>query len=237
MQASEKTDRAPLLNVPPIVALLIALMIASYLVIEFLPRPWQFWIGHFGSASPKMLFGGAQENGGWLLIVMPLITHIFLHANLSHLLLNCVWLLAFGAPVAFRLGAQRAIFDAPSFVFFLFFILSGVAGALTFAAMNPSLDSQLIGASGGVSGLLGALIRTIVIRQNDLANVRQSFARLSDSRVITVSIVILAINLLVGLFGAVLTSSENDIAWEAHMGGYLFGLLAFPAFAAFQRWR
>jgi membrane associated rhomboid family serine protease len=236
MQASERAERAPLLNVPPIVAFLIAAVIASHIAIEFLPRSWQFWVGHFGSVSPKALFNGSEE-GGVLLIVLPLITHIFLHANLSHLLLNCVWLLAFGAPVAFRLGAQRDLFDAPSFVFLVFFILSGVAGALTFAIMNASLDTQLIGASGSISGLLGAMIRTIFVRQSDLANVRQAFARLFDGRVITASIVILVTNLLVGAFGAALTSSENDIAWEAHMGGYIFGLLAFPAFARLTRWR
>ncbi|MEX0645930.1 MAG: rhomboid family intramembrane serine protease [Parvularculaceae bacterium] len=235
MQASEKSLRAPVFNVPPVVTLMIALVIGSYIGVGILPRSLQLWVGEFGGVSPRLLFGGMQEDGGVLLAVFPLISHIFLHADLSHLLLNCVWLLAFGAPVAIRLGAQRALFDVSSLIFILFFILSGVFGALVFAALNPSLDTQLIGASGGVSGLLGAVIRTIFVRQVDLANVRQTFARLSDSRVITASIVILATNLLVGLFGAVLTSSGNDIAWEAHMGGYLFGLLAFPAFAAFTR--
>ncbi|MGE0410263.1 MAG: rhomboid family intramembrane serine protease [Amphiplicatus sp.] len=230
----DKRRAPPLFNAPSIVTALIIALVGCQIVIEALPDRAQYFVARFGSVSPHLFLSGLRDGSNWLMTAAPLFTHIFIHADWSHLFLNSIWLLAFGAPTAIRLGAGRRLFDVPSAVFLLFFLLSGAVGALAFVVANMTLNTLLIGASGGVSGLLGALVRSAFHRQYGHANVRQPFARLADSRVIVASVVILAMNFVVGVFGA-LAPGGAEIAWEAHMGGYLFGLFAFTFFARLAR--
>ena len=73
-----------------------------------------------------------------------------MHGDLTHLLVNSAWFLAFGSPVARRTGAVR---------FLAFFLLCAIGGALFFFAVHPDMRNPMVGASGAISGLMGAAFR------------------------------------------------------------------------------
>lgn len=78
------------------------------------------------------------------------VTYAFLHGSWMHILSNAIWMLAFGAPVARRFGTAR------------FLVLGGVSAvcaALVHLAFHWGEPVPMIGASGAVSGFMGAAIR------------------------------------------------------------------------------
>ena len=154
-----------------------------------------------------------------------LLTHIFLHGGWAHLLMNCGSALAFGPPVArlFGQGGRGATF------FLLFFLICGAFGGLGFVAMHMEGSGLVVGASGAISGLWGAASR-LLGRDGRLAPL---FGR----QVVTQALVFTVLNLLIGVAGGF---TSLNIAWEAHVAGYLAGLLLIgPAdrFAARSRGR
>ena len=179
----------------------------------------------YGAAAADPLLGG------WPAAAWSFLTHQLVHGDLTHLGLNSVWLLVFGSAVAVRIGGLR---------FLLLGLASGVAGALTFLAFRFGDPVPMIGASGAVSGLMGGAFRFFfaaldrggfeMFRTNPkgipLMSLRET---VSDRRLQIAVAVWLAINLLSAAIAPVLTGGDG-IAWQAHLGGFLFGLVAFGAF-------
>lgn len=150
-----------------------------------------------------------------------LLTAMFVHAGWMHALLNAVWALAFGAPVARRFGAGALSAAA----FALFFVVCGVAGSLGFAAFHLDDASTLVGASGGVAGLMGAASRMIPPHDGRLAP-------LTSRPVLTMAGAWIAVNLLFAVIGLSLGGGGAPVAWQAHLFGYAAGLfLIAPALA------
>ena len=237
LQDEQERRRAaePIFNAPSVVVWLIGFLILIHALISVMPTRAEAYIEYFGALSPRAFFNGFTRGGDVLRAFPPLVTHIFLHASWTHVFMNSVWLLVFGAPAARKLGADGRIAGAPALAFLAFFILCGVAGALTFIAIHPGADTLLVGASGGVSGLLGALVRFAFQRPTIFGYPEREFARLTDRTVISWSVGFLFINIFVSVFSGVIAPEQGAIAWEAHLGGYVFGLLTFPAFVAAVR--
>ncbi|MBB3951331.1 rhomboid family intramembrane serine protease [Aureimonas jatrophae] len=162
----------------------------------------------------------------WANAVSPL-SHAFLHGDWTHFLTNAVWLLAFGTPVARRIGAGR---------FLIFCALGATAGALLFDLLNPALLQPMIGASGVVSALMGAAARFALSggaqRWGEPAYVPRLTLResLTDRTVLFFIVIFFVTNVALGSGAAFLLGEGGAIAWEAHVGGFLFGLLAFDLF-------
>lgn len=216
---------APVFNVPVVVLAVIGALVLAHFTIAVSPRLAKAWMQSQGAVSPRLFFDALKHHQIFKALA-PLVTHVFIHANLMHLALNSVWLLAFGAPVARRLEMGQGTL-AGGWSFILLFMLSGVCGGLAYIAVHPGDYTFLVGASGGVSGLLGGLVRFAFRRP---ASGGGRFAKLTDPSVIAWTGAIVLLNFAVGLLGGFLFGGGNDIAWEAHLGGYLFGLLAFPLF-------
>ena len=125
------------------------------------------------------------------------------------------------------------LFSAAS-LFLTFYLLSGIAGALTFVAGHTDEITLLVGASGGVSGLLGGVVRFAFNRSTLFGPENATMSPLTAPSVIAWSTVIIVMNVGVGIFGGGLAGGAN-IAWEAHIGGYLFGLLTYPFFERIAR--
>jgi membrane associated rhomboid family serine protease len=156
-----------------------------------------------------------------------LITYALLHGSWTHLGLNCVWLVAFGSPVARRLGAART---------FVFSGFAAVVGALAQWGWDPMSAAPVIGASAAVSGLMGAAARFVFSRgglafagPNQLP-LAPLFSSLADPRVLTFIAVWLLTNLVFGVAAVDIGLSDAPVAWIAHIGGFVFGLLALPLF-------
>jgi len=149
-----------------------------------------------------------------------LITSIFLHGGWGHLLLNLTVMLAFGAPVA-RLFGSRA---GGALRFAGYFMVCGIVGGLVYWALHPSGAMPIVGASGAVYGLVGGVARMV----EHPGAISRSFSR-PVLRFLTPWVIL---NLLVAVAGAAFTI---PVAWEAHLGGLLAGLLLIGLFAPRRR--
>jgi membrane associated rhomboid family serine protease len=156
-----------------------------------------------------------------------LVTYALLHASWEHVIVNSLWTLTFGAPVMQRLGILR---------FFAFFAVTAGLAAAFHAVFNPTDVSVLVGASGAVSGLTAAALR-FAVGPHGFGAGQETWHRpaaplsvaLRDRRVLIFIAVWFGINLLAGL-GVPLGGGDARIAWEAHVGGFLAGLLLFSLF-------
>lgn len=226
----------PMFNVPPVVVVVLGLLIAVHVVRQWLPPETDDWlVGALGFIPMRYDSVIDQWPGGLASAIASPVTHVFVHGDIVHLGINGAMLLAFGGLVARRVGAIRML---------SFTAVSAAAGALLFYVANPGESATMIGASGGISGLMAAGLRLMFSAVDnvpdryagDVLRGRPDFIPLTplptalmDNRLRTATIVWLAINLLAA-FGVGTPPSAGSIAWEAHVGGYLGGLLLFGAF-------
>jgi membrane associated rhomboid family serine protease len=137
--------------------------------------------------------------------------------------MNAAGAIAFGPPVARLLPGVRG---AVSFI--LFYIVCGVVAALGYGLVHLDSRDLLVGASGAVFGLMGAAIRLLGRRNGRLRS-------LTDRRVVTTSLALMAVNAAAGLLGFAPGLEGARVAWEAHAFGYVFGLLAIGPWSALTR--
>jgi membrane associated rhomboid family serine protease len=174
---------------------------------------------------------GSELPGAPLASVTSFVTHIFLHGDITHLSVNSAWLLIFGSAIAKRVGGLR---------FLLFSVVCGAAGAFGFLCVNPSLGVPVIGASGAISGLMGGAMRFLfsasdygggwTLRDQPWLVPRMSLGQLARDRRAAAAIcawILLNFLLSLGLGGL---AAPGVIAWEAHLAGFLAGLLIFGLF-------
>ena len=223
-------EREPIFNAPAIVVAVLAAFVAVHLVRQYLfyfvSEAADDRLVELLAFSPARLGGGA---GGWPgAAAGQFATHLFVHGDFTHLLINSAWFLAFATPVARRIGSVR---------FLVFFLLCGVGGALLYLPFNGAL---MIGASGAISGLMGAALRFLFVPLSErdleaLAGDGQRPALMSlaaslrDRRVLIAIAGWLLLNVLFAQAAPHLLG-ERSIAWEAHVGGFLTGLLTFGWF-------
>lgn len=189
-----------------------------------------------GRYDPTILSEGVLP-GGVGADIWTFVTYAFLHGDITHIGVNLLWLLAFGSPVARRFGTPR---------FLMFFAVTAAAGAGLHLITHPGELVPMIGASAAISGCMAAAIRFVFAFQGFgglgpagfEATVRAPAAPLStvlrDRRVLGFVAVWFVINLAFGL-GAPAGMADGTIAWQAHIGGFLAGLLLFPLFDPVRR--
>ncbi|ENN85734.1 rhomboid family protein [Rhizobium freirei PRF 81] len=225
-----RPQRVPAFNLPPIILASLAVLVAVFALMNV--PSWSDdrlnWIYFTFSFMPaRYAFPLAQQGLEWLWTP---VTYSLLHGGVEHIVFNSLWLMVFAAPVARRIGAVRYV---------IFWILSSAASAFMHAALFWGDQTLLIGASGVVSALMGAACRfafpvadgrRISMREAHL-NPRLGILGALRSRTVVVYIVMwIAGNALVA-FGITLAGdSSQPVAWDAHIGGFLFGFLLFALF-------
>ena len=214
--------------------------IAGVFVLQLLlPQNLSLWIDYKLGLRPYFfLYDLSQGASSWTLM-RPLFGHMFVHGNIPHLALNAVWMAVFGAGVARRFRvetAQGVDRFANNILFLTFYLASGLAGAALYIALNPDSMILMVGASGAISGLMGGAMRFALRRDARLGVEAGRLAPVFSRPVMVASITYIGLNLTT-LIGRLLSPNGVglNIAWEAHVGGYLFGLLAFPLFDALVR--
>lgn len=156
---------------------------------------------------------------------VPFVSYMGLHSDWTHLVINCLWLLAFGPIVARRLGTG---------LFLVFFTVCGVAGAGAYVGLNWGSDVPVVGASGAISGLMAAGLRMLPGQAPWALPGETPLAPIFSRQILMFSGVWAAINLLAGLTGLGMGGSEGLIAWQAHLGGFVAGLLLCGVFDALR---
>lgn len=225
----------PIFNVPGIVTAIIAVLFLVHGVREFILSPetddfvlrlFAFVPQRYGS---EPLAHQGLPGGGWA-DVWTFVTYAFLHGSWVHLGLNAVWLLAFGTPVARRFGALR---------FLAFFAVTAAAGAAAHLIVYAGEPVPVVGASASISGFMAAAMRFTFQGRGPLIGRDPEAYRipalpltavLRNGRVLIFLAVWFGLNLLFGLGSLSVDGSEQAVAWQAHIGGFLAGLLAFSAF-------
>jgi len=150
-----------------------------------------------------------------------LITSMFLHGSWSHVLGNMWYLWIFGDNVEDRVGHGR---------FILFYLLCGIAAAAGQVAVDPSSTLPTIGASGAIAGVMGAYF-VLYPHSRVLTLIPWIFLQIVELP----AIVLLGFWFVMQLFSAgtiaMTTSSRGGgVAFAAHVGGFLFGVLAIKVF-------
>lgn len=231
-------QREPIFNIPAVILALLAVLVAIHVTwtmllsdeqgVEFL-LTFAFIPARYDSS---LVLGGALPGGGgaqaWTFV-----TYSLIHADWTHLCVNAIWLLPFGAAVARRFGPRR---------FLAFYAVTAAAGAVAHLATHPGAQAPMIGASAAISGTMAAAMRFAFQRGGPLSFWRRGedadyrvpaiplVGVLRDPRVIAFLAAWFGINLLFGLGSLQLAGQNQEVAWQAHIGGFLAGLLLFSLF-------
>ncbi|HEY4274711.1 MAG TPA: rhomboid family intramembrane serine protease [Rhizomicrobium sp.] len=211
---------------PAVVISLIALLVAAHGARAMMPPHLSAeMIDQFAfnpaRYSPAFLAARNAIPDDWLAQAVPFVSYMALHNDLTHLLINSLWLLAFGPIVARRLGG---------FLFLLFFLTCGVAGALTHLAFNWGSPVPVIGASGAISGLMAAGLRLLPTQAPWAHPAREKLSPIFSRQILLFTAIWMGINLVAGLAGLGIGGTAVSIAWQVHLGGYLAGLFLVSAF-------
>ncbi len=210
-------DMNPTVRRPIITWLLIATNVAVF-VYEFLlgPQGMQDLVQRFGMI-PGVLTGGdltvPRSAGGGLGALITPFSSMFLHGSWMHLIGNMWFLHVFGDNIEDALGQVR---------FVLFYLVCGFMAAAGQAAIDPSSMTPMVGASGAISGVLAGYVLL--------------YPRARVVTLVPIFIFIQFVELPAFLFifvwfgiqlfmGATSLGADSGVAWFAHIGGFVAGLL------------
>ncbi len=213
----------PVFNAPAAVVAVIGVLVGIHALLWFLGEEWQNWALYWFALIPvrfsEQAFPLPPGSEYWTLL-----TYALLHGDWMHVGFNSLWLLIFGTPAARYLGAGR---------FLLLCLVSTLAGGFASLTMHWGANVSVVGASGAVSGLIGAAIPIMyAVRLPGGGGRPLAFLEmLGDRRALGFLAMWLAITLLSGATGWVGNGfvQEGGIAWEAHLGGFIGGLACFYA--------
>lgn len=209
MSQAPDEERQPWRNAAPVSSVLLPLLLvaafAAQFAAPFLGMPGDRLIWDYGLSAL------ALQQGRW----WTLLSHMFLHGGLAHIFMNATVAFGVATPVARVLGGGLSGLVR----FFVFYLVCGVLAGLTAVALHPHGSMPLIGASGAICGLWGAATRVGPPEQPLLSPWRRDAWR-AYWPFLLVNVVLMAALTQVGL----------PISWEAHLGGFISGLLLIDLF-------
>jgi membrane associated rhomboid family serine protease len=188
---------------------------------------WERSLGHGMDAAllvfgftPASLFSGyvPLPDVGEVPAGLTIFTSMFLHGSILHIAGNMLYLWIFGNNVEDAMGHLR---------YLLFYLICGVAAALTLAYIDPSSRVPMVGASGAISGVLAAYVLL--------------FPRARVTVIVPLGIIFYPFRItavwvvgfwfLLQLLSAAATRPDQPgVAWWAHVGGFAAGAILTPLF-------
>jgi membrane associated rhomboid family serine protease len=227
--------REPVLTLPGALTAYVLLLAVIHLRVLLPPELENWTIDVFGFIPKRYdsTLLAIDFPGGTGAKVWTFVTYSLLHANLSHLGFNVLWLLPFGSALARRFGAVR---------FFVFMAVTAAAGALAHLVTHEHAVAPMIGASASVSGTMAAAIRFAFVRGSFLsfssgdADTAAKVPALSltralrNPRVLGFLCVWFGVNIIFGVGSIAIGADGASVAWQAHIGGFLAGLMLFSLF-------
>ena len=158
-------------------------------------------------AIPARLFGGGDPLA-WITVF----TSMFMHGGIMHIGGNMLYLWIFGNNIEDRIG---------HFKFIIFYLLCGFAAAIGHALINPASDVPMVGASGAISGVLGAYI-LLFPRAKVIVMVIFFFILRFIAVPAYLALGLWFVLQLTGILGG--PQDGGGVAFMAHVGGFVFGL-------------
>ena len=220
----------PIINLPVVVLAVLGLILGIHLVLQLGGDGLQTWAvaifafntGRFGP-EPVTQIAGSK----WWSFV----TYGLLHADWMHVGFNSIWLAIFSKPVAMRLGALR---------YLALLGVSVIAGAAAALLVHWGQNYAMIGISAGVSGVLAAAIPIMYAKNSEIgmgSEIGMDYLKplrpleiLTNGRAMTFTAMWMGLTLITAasqyITGAAFLE-ERPVAWEAHVGGFIVGFIAF----------
>lgn len=223
--------REPVFNLATVVVVFIAACAIIHIVRAYLLTPEQDT-----SLILRFAFFPIRYSGGYDFDIYALISPVsysLLHGDFIHLGVNMIWLAAFGSPLANRIGVVR---------FMLFWIATSVGAVLLHYAIFSQSVAPLVGASGAISGMMGAAARFAFRIDRSLPKPAFGGTILSIPEVLATRsvMVFLAIWMIVNVvtgMGVGTDGMDGQIAWQAHIGGFVVGFFGMRLFDRPMRMR
>lgn len=202
------TESTPVVTIAFIVACCLIFLYQSSL----LPGPGEVFVYQYG-AIPAVVFGHAELPPQVMAIpaFSTMLTSIFLHGSWMHLIGNMLYLWVFGNNIEDVMGHAR---------FIVFYVACGILAALSHALTDPTSTIPMVGASGAISGILGAYLLLFPHARVLL------FAPIVGTTYVPAGIVLgfwFVMQILSG--GSSLGSQGGGVAFFAHIGGFIAGMV------------
>ncbi len=194
----------PMINLPPMTKFLVLILLGIELALKLVLAPeQQYWvIAHFGFI-PAYYTGETSLSG--FALAGPF-TYAFLHGSWGHVGINVVMMMAFGSGLERWMGWRRLA---------ILMLASSLIAAFIHFLFSIGSDNPVIGASGAISGMFAAAL--VMLQQTQ--NINGSAGRFGLWPLVAIWI---GITVLFGMIGG--PGGEN-IAWVAHIGGFLAGFV------------
>jgi membrane associated rhomboid family serine protease len=207
---------------PVIVTGILFINIVTFIYQSTLPQEiLRVWFFSTGVVADQLFSHGITG------LILPFFTSLFIHGNLLHLAGNMLYLWIFGDNIESTLGHRK---------FLLFYLLCGIIATISQLFVNPQSGAPIIGASGAISGILGAYL------------IRYPRARIQVfiwlfiiiRRVWIPAVYVLGFWFLIQIsngLGALTFQQEAGVAWFAHIGGFLAGIALLLILEPYERKR
>ncbi len=166
--------------------------------------PWNLRQAWNGLIQGQMDWANTQE-------VLTTISSAFLHADMSHLLGNLLFFWIFGSVILQVVGWRWML---------VVFVFSAVGGSLGHTWLNQNSEIPMLGASGAIMGFEGAYLGLVVQRARPNVHVWPMARPITAVELAAVGVMGIALDVM-----GVLSLSGSNIAYGAHIGGFLTGMM------------
>jgi membrane associated rhomboid family serine protease len=222
-------DDNPIRSTPVVNVALIALCVIAFLWEITLPDDVAEQAINLLGFIPAVFFGRADLAQHWIAPELSIVTSMFLHGGWMHLLGNMLYLWIFGDNIEDRVGHVR---------YALFYVLCGLCAALAQGLADTSSTVPMIGASGAISGVLGAYI--VLYPRAKVLVVVPLLVIFYTLRVPAWLVLgMWFVGQLLSSFSTrgidVTTSRGPGVAFLAHVGGFVVGVLLISLFVRDRR--
>jgi len=208
----------PTHTTPAVNRALVAANAVVFVVLLFLGARTESLINIFGFVPARLINPSAFGYAPWQ-VAITLVTSLFLHGGVVHLLGNMIYLWVFGGVIEETMGHLR---------YLGFFVLCGAVGSLTHTLLFPHSAVPSIGASGSIAGVLGAFLvlrpRARIVTLFPLV-VYWAMAEIRAALFLPVWFGMQFFNGFLAIASAARAQEAAGIAWWAHVGGFLFGAI------------
>jgi len=216
-------DDNPIRTRPLVTFALIALCTLAFLWQVSLSANGQQQVAYLFGFIPAVLFGNAQLEGQWIPASTTIITSMFLHGGWLHLIGNMLYLWIFGDNIEDRIGRGR---------FLVFYLVCGGVAALGQGLADPQSEIPMIGASGAISGVLGAYL--VLYPRAKVLVLLPLLIFITTVRV--PALVVLGIWFAGQLLSSLIAApGSGGVAFAAHVGGFVAGVVLIRLFLRGRR--
>lgn len=214
-------DNVPSQSTPWVTWLIIAINVMIYGYQTTLPQQEVVAFFHQYGFIPSSLTNALAQGIGLHLLPFstPLVSSLFIHGSWLHVISNMWSMWLFGDNVEDSVGHIR---------FFLFYLAGGLVASMTHFAVNPVSTLPTVGASGAIAAVMGAyLFMFPLARIRTLVPLFFIPLFLNIPAIVFIGMWFIS-QVFSGLYTFVTPLPEGGVAWWAHVGGFVFGLLLIP---------